>query len=57
MVVHPAHGNFNGTLLNALLFKFLSDPNKDIKPYLVRRLIKIFRITPEFAKMKSLSQF
>ncbi|MBK7212037.1 MAG: RluA family pseudouridine synthase [Bacteroidales bacterium] len=40
MVVHPAHGNFNGTLLNALLFKFLSDPNKDIKPYLVHRIDK-----------------
>lgn len=40
MVVHPAHGNFTGTLLNALLFKFQSDPNKDIKPYLVHRIDK-----------------
>jgi len=42
MVVHPGHGNFNGTLQNALLYymqqKNPGDP--DAKPYLVHRIDK-----------------
>jgi len=42
MVVHPGHGNFTGTLQNALLFHLQqSDPgNPEIKPYLVHRIDK-----------------
>ena len=44
MVVHPAHGNFSGTLVNALLFHFQKDgeDNKKAKPgpYLVHRIDK-----------------
>jgi 23S rRNA pseudouridine1911/1915/1917 synthase len=42
MVVHPGHGNFTGTLQNALLFhlnrKYPDNP--EIKPYLVHRIDK-----------------
>ena len=37
MVVHPGHGNFTGTLLNALAFYF---QGKDIIPYLCHRIDK-----------------
>ena len=42
MVVHPAHGNYSGTLVNALLYKMdkLSDINGDIRPGIVHRLDK-----------------
>lgn len=42
MVVHPAHGNYTGTLVNALLFheKQLSNINGDIRPGIVHRLDK-----------------
>jgi len=42
MVVHPGHGNFTGTLQNALLFHLIqTNPgNPDIKPYLVHRIDK-----------------
>lgn len=42
MVVHPAVGNFNGTLVNALLFhsKNLSGINGKIRPGIVHRLDK-----------------
>jgi len=43
MVVHPGHGNFTGTLLNALLFYLQNTPeNKalDAKPYLAHRIDK-----------------
>src|SRR5574344_131734 len=43
MVVHPAYGNYTGTLLNALAFYFQDkkDANgEDIKPYLVHRIDK-----------------
>ncbi len=41
MVVHPAHGNFNGTLVNALMYYFQnSSENKDVKPMLVHRIDK-----------------
>ena len=37
MVVHPGHGNFTGTLLNALAFYF---QGKDVIPYLCHRIDK-----------------
>ena len=42
MVVHPAHGNYNGTLVNALLYhiKDLSTINGIIRPGIVHRLDK-----------------
>ncbi|WP_300451939.1 RluA family pseudouridine synthase [Fusobacterium sp.] len=42
MVVHPAHGNYNGTLVNALLYhiKDLSTINGVIRPGIVHRLDK-----------------
>lgn len=43
MVVHPGHGNFSGTLLNALVFYFQNTPENrviDAKPYLAHRIDK-----------------
>jgi 23S rRNA pseudouridine1911/1915/1917 synthase len=44
MVVHPAHGNFSGTLVNALLWHFQKGSNDEKKakpgPYLVHRIDK-----------------
>jgi 23S rRNA pseudouridine1911/1915/1917 synthase len=41
MVVHPAHGNWNGTLVNALLYHCAQLPTKeDIRPGLVHRIDK-----------------
>ena len=41
MVVHPGHGNYHGTLLNALLFRFESLPmNTNQRPGLVHRIDK-----------------
>lgn len=42
MVVHPTHGNYNGTLVNALLYhiKDLSTINGVIRPGIVHRLDK-----------------
>ncbi|NCA75017.1 MAG: RluA family pseudouridine synthase [Alphaproteobacteria bacterium] len=42
IVVHPGHGNFSGTLQNALLFHILRKPgaSPDDKPYLVHRIDK-----------------
>ncbi len=43
MVVHPGHGNFSGTLLNALVYYFQNTPeNKsaDAKPFLAHRIDK-----------------
>jgi len=43
MVVHPAHGNWNGTLVNALLYHFRNLPNaagNEIRPGLVHRIDK-----------------
>lgn len=37
MVVHPGHGNFSGTLLNALVFYF---QGKEVVPYLCHRIDK-----------------
>jgi len=41
MVVHPGHGNYQGTLLNALLYHFEKLPmNQDKRPGLVHRIDK-----------------
>jgi 23S rRNA pseudouridine1911/1915/1917 synthase len=41
MVVHPGHGNYSGTLLNALIFHFDNLPNNsDNRPGLVHRIDK-----------------
>jgi len=43
MVVHPGHGNFTGTLLNALVYHFQNSPedeNSDVMPYLAHRIDK-----------------
>ncbi len=43
MVVHPGHGNFSGTLLNALVYYFqntLENIAIDAKPYLAHRIDK-----------------
>ena len=42
MVVHPGHGNFTGTLQNALLYHLQQNNpgNPDAKPYLVHRIDK-----------------
>ena len=43
MVVHPGHGNFTGTLLNALVYHFQNSPgdeSTDVIPYLAHRIDK-----------------
>ena len=41
MVVHPGHGNYNGTLVNGLLYHFQNLPGEDAtRPGLVHRLDK-----------------
>jgi len=41
MVVHPGHGNFTGTLQNALLFHLMkADPSGGTRPFLVHRIDK-----------------
>jgi 23S rRNA pseudouridine1911/1915/1917 synthase len=43
MVVHPGHGNYTGTLLNALVWHFQESPEnreKENKPFLVHRIDK-----------------
>ena len=43
MVVHPAYGNYSGTLVNALTYHLQQQTNKNsetVKPYLVHRIDK-----------------
>ncbi len=43
MVVHPGHGNYTGTMVNALIYHFQQVKKKDakdIKPFLVHRIDK-----------------
>lgn len=41
MVVHPGHGNYSGTLINALIFRFENLPNNSSeRPGLVHRIDK-----------------
>ena len=65
MVVHPAHGNYTGTLLNALIYYFQnSSLNKDTEnePYLVHRIDKdtsgiLLIAKNELVQMKLAKQF
>ena len=40
MVVHPAPGNYTGTLVNALLYRFGKEKTKNIRPGIVHRIDK-----------------
>lgn len=40
MVVHPGHGNYTGTLINALVFRLGKQPGGETGPYLVHRIDK-----------------
>lgn len=40
MVVHPANGNYSGTLVNALMYHTKSLSNNDIRPGIVHRIDK-----------------
>ena len=40
MVVHPAPGNYSGTLVNALLYKFGKESTTNIRPGIVHRIDK-----------------
>lgn len=62
MVVHPGHGNFTGTLQNALLYHFQVNGRKDDKPYLVHRIDKdtsgiLLVAKNEIAQVKLAKQF
>jgi 23S rRNA pseudouridine1911/1915/1917 synthase len=64
MVVHPGHGNFTGTLQNALLYHLqqTNPGNPDIKPFLVHRIDKdtsgiLLIAKNEIAQVKIAKQF
>lgn len=65
LVVHPGYGNYTGTLVNALTFRFLGQKTKngdDVKPYLVHRIDKntsgiIIVAKNEFAQIHLAKQF
>lgn len=65
MVVHPAYGNYTGTLVNALTYLFNSNPTKsseEIRPFLVHRIDKdtsgIMMVTKnEYAQTKLAKDF
>ena len=40
MVVHPAPGNYHGTMVNALMYKFSLSNNDSIRPGIVHRIDK-----------------
>lgn len=43
LVVHPGYGNYTGTLVNALTYRFQGKKTKtgeEMKPYLVHRIDK-----------------
>lgn len=40
MVVHPGHGNYTGTLVNALIYHFNQLPGDHVRPGLVHRIDK-----------------
>jgi 23S rRNA pseudouridine1911/1915/1917 synthase len=61
MVVHPAYGNYTGTLVNALIHHFEQN-GENIKPFLVHRIDKdtsglLLAAKNEIAQMKLQSQF
>ena len=64
MVVHPGHGNFSGTLQNALLYHLQQNKpgDADAKPYLVHRIDKdtsgiMLVAKNELAQVKIAKQF
>lgn len=63
MVVHPAYGNYSGTLVNAICYHFNGDvPNNSVGPYLVHRIDKntsgILAVAKtEYAQAKLAAQF
>jgi 23S rRNA pseudouridine1911/1915/1917 synthase len=64
MVVHPGYGNYTGTLVNALIYHFKSNPvnGEVVKPLLVHRIDKdtsglLLVAKNETAQMKLQSQF
>jgi len=64
MVVHPGHGNFTGTLQNALLFHLQNNhrDDPDVKPFLVHRIDKdtsgiLLVAKNELAQIKIAKQF
>ncbi|MEZ5196650.1 MAG: RluA family pseudouridine synthase [Bacteroidales bacterium] len=65
MVVHPAYGNYTGTLVNALMYHFQNTGNADLfenGPYLVHRIDKdtsgvMMVAKNEIAQMKIGNQF
>ena len=65
MVVHPAHGNFTGTLQNAVLYHLQHSgdtPDPEQKPYLVHRIDKdtsgiLLMAKTELAQSKLAKQF
>lgn len=65
LVVHPAFGNFNGTLVNALLWHFQGQKTadgEDVKPLLVHRIDKntsgiMIVAKSEIAQMKLAANF
>jgi len=61
MVVHPAYGNYTGTLVNALIHHFELN-GENIKPFLVHRIDKdtsglLLAAKNEISQMKLQSQF
>ena len=72
MVVHPGHGNYSGTLINALIYHFENLPkNSSTRPGLVHRLDKdtsgllviakndesMFHLSNQFAEKKSKREY
>jgi len=72
MVVHPGHGNYSGTLINALIYHFENLPkNSSNRPGLVHRLDKdttgllvvakndlsMFHLSKQFAEKKSKREY
>jgi 23S rRNA pseudouridine1911/1915/1917 synthase len=63
MVVHPAYGNYTGTVVNALSYHFQKQGNnEELKPYLVHRIDKdtsgiMMAAKTEIAQTKLAKQF
>ncbi|MBN08825.1 MAG: RNA pseudouridine synthase [Flavobacteriaceae bacterium] len=57
MVVHPGHGNYSGTLVNALLYRFQSLPSNNYRPGLVHRIDKDTSGLLVIAKSESVMSF
>ena len=65
MVVHPAYGNYTGTLVNALIYHLQQQSkqnDEEVKPYLVHRIDKntsgiLLIAKNEFAQIKLAKEF